>query len=101
MGGSLIEARKRLPSLRDLDQAAALLNIPGMDDAERNQGGAAGKDRRLGGTVRQGRPGARGRTVGVDRAAAAGGGAQVPAPGAGSGARPAASRWPPLCPGGT
>jgi hypothetical protein len=38
MGGSLIEARKRLPSLPDLDQAAALLTIPGPDDAERNTG---------------------------------------------------------------
>lgn len=38
MGGSVIEARKRLPSLTDLDQAAALLNIPGLDDAERNTG---------------------------------------------------------------
>lgn len=38
MGGSLIEARKRLPSLGDLNHAAALLNIPGLDDAERNTG---------------------------------------------------------------
>lgn len=41
MGGSLIEARKRLPSLADLNQAAALLNIPGLDDAERNAGALA------------------------------------------------------------
>ena len=40
MGGSLTEARKRLPSLPDLDQAAALLNIPGLDEAERNTGTA-------------------------------------------------------------
>jgi hypothetical protein len=26
------------PSLRDLNEAAALLNIPGMDDADRNAG---------------------------------------------------------------
>ncbi len=38
MGGSLTEARKRLPSLQDLDQAAALLSVPGLDDAERNTG---------------------------------------------------------------
>src|ERR1017187_1842069 len=38
MGGSLTEARKRLPSLPDLDRAAALLNIPGLDEAERNTG---------------------------------------------------------------
>jgi hypothetical protein len=41
MGGSLTEARKRLPSLPDLNQAAALLNIPGLDDAERNTGAPA------------------------------------------------------------
>jgi len=28
-----MEARERLPSLHDLDQAAALLNIPGLDGA--------------------------------------------------------------------
>jgi hypothetical protein len=28
-----MEARERLPSLHDLDQAAALLNIPGPDGA--------------------------------------------------------------------
>ncbi len=38
MGGSLTEAQKRLPSLGDLEQAAALLNIPGLDDADRNAG---------------------------------------------------------------
>ena len=38
MGGSLTEARKRLPSLDDLEQAAALLSIPGLDDADRNTG---------------------------------------------------------------
>jgi hypothetical protein len=38
MGGSLIEARKRLPPQHDLDRVAALLNIPGLDDAERNPG---------------------------------------------------------------
>ncbi len=41
MGGSLIEARKHLPSLADLNQAAALLNIPGLDEAERNTGAPA------------------------------------------------------------
>jgi hypothetical protein len=40
MDRSLIEARKRLPSLPDLDQAAVLLNIPGLDEAERNTGAA-------------------------------------------------------------
>ena len=34
----MTEAGKRLPSLPDLNQAAALLNIPGLDDAERNTG---------------------------------------------------------------
>ena len=38
MSRSVIEARKRLPSLSDMDQAARLLNIPGLDDAERNTG---------------------------------------------------------------
>jgi len=38
MGGSLTEARKRLPSLDDLEQAAALLNVPGLDDADRSTG---------------------------------------------------------------
>jgi len=33
---SLTEAGKRIPP--DLNQAAALLNIPGLDDAERNTG---------------------------------------------------------------
>jgi len=37
-GGSLTEARKRLPSLSELEQAAALLNVPGLDDADRNTG---------------------------------------------------------------
>ena len=41
MGGSLDEARKRLPSLQDLEQAAALLNIPGLDEADRNAGAPA------------------------------------------------------------
>lgn len=36
MGGSLTEAQKRLASLADLERAAALLNIPGLDDADRN-----------------------------------------------------------------
>jgi hypothetical protein len=52
----LAEARKRLPPLHDLNQAAALLNIPGLDDAERDMGAplhlaagdAACQDRRLG-----------------------------------------------------
>jgi hypothetical protein len=38
MSGSLTEARKRLPSLADLNQVAGLMNIPGLDDAERNAG---------------------------------------------------------------
>jgi hypothetical protein len=38
MGGSLTEAQKRLPQLANLEQAAALLNIPGLDDADRNTG---------------------------------------------------------------
>jgi hypothetical protein len=38
MSGSLTEAHKRLPSLADLNQVAGLLNIPGLDDAERNAG---------------------------------------------------------------
>jgi hypothetical protein len=38
MSGSLTEAQKRLPSLADLNQVAGLLNIPGLDDAERNVG---------------------------------------------------------------
>ena len=41
MRGSLTEARKRLPSVHDMLQAAALLNIPGLDDAERNAGAPA------------------------------------------------------------
>lgn len=36
MGGSLIEARKRLPSPADLKQAAELLNVPGLDAADLN-----------------------------------------------------------------
>jgi hypothetical protein len=52
MGGSLTEARKRLPSFDDLEQAAALLNVPGLDDADRNTaappaGGAARQITRL------------------------------------------------------
>ena len=68
MGGSLDEARRRLPSLQDLEQAAALLKIPGLDEADRNAavpgappaGGAAGPDRRLGrGLCARAGPGAR------------------------------------------
>jgi hypothetical protein len=38
MSGSLTEASKRLPPLADLRQAAALLNIPGLDDGDLNTG---------------------------------------------------------------
>jgi hypothetical protein len=38
VGGSLIGAQRRLPSLQNLEQAATLLNIPAMDDADRNTG---------------------------------------------------------------
>lgn len=38
MSGSLTEAHKRLPSLADLNQAAGLLDIPGLDEAGRNAG---------------------------------------------------------------
>lgn len=38
MGESLAEARRRLPSMQDLEQAAALLNTPGLDEADRNVG---------------------------------------------------------------
>lgn len=37
MSGSLTEAQKRIPSLNDVEQAAALLNIPGLDGG-RNTG---------------------------------------------------------------
>jgi hypothetical protein len=34
----MTEARRRLPSLQDLNAAAALLGVPGLDDADRNVG---------------------------------------------------------------
>jgi hypothetical protein len=40
MTRSVIEARKSLPSLHDLDQAAGLLNMPGLDDADGNASAA-------------------------------------------------------------
>jgi hypothetical protein len=36
MTGSLTEAQNRLPSLHDVHEAAALLGVPTMDEADRN-----------------------------------------------------------------
>jgi hypothetical protein len=38
MGGSLTEVRRRLPSLQNLEHAATLLNLTGLDEADRNIG---------------------------------------------------------------